>query len=197
MHAARRTSSFGESMIREGIQRAGYSRIINTVYEVPRGMVYLDLYARPGADLGTPISGIPPFTESAAWGIPPGRSPVQASSDGRSVTITNQSSLGTAVVTQLKTGGDALYAADLDVETRLPGSRALVTLACLTQAGSVLHQQTASTPEVAIGGVLHHQSAIVCPRNTSQLRITLRNQGVGEMTFTNLGVRKIEIPARP
>ena len=42
----------GEEFVRAGIERAGYARIINKVYDAPRGLVFLDLYARPGANLG-------------------------------------------------------------------------------------------------------------------------------------------------
>jgi uncharacterized membrane protein len=187
----------GEEFVRAGIERAGYTRIINTVYVVPRGLVFLDLYARPNAELGESIPGIASFSQGAAWGIPPGRSPVQASDDGTSVTITNQSRLGTAVVTQVKTDGAALYTTDVDVRSRLPGSRALVTLTCLTQTGGVLHEITASTGRERVDGVAHHQSAVVCPANTDQIRIRLTNLGIGEMTFTNVGVRKLTIPDRP
>ena len=187
----------GEESVRSGIERAGYTRIINTVYDVPRGLVFLDLYARPGSDLGEALPGIAPFNNGAAWGIPTGRSPVRATNDGTSVTITNQSRLGTAVVTQVKTGGAALYTVDVEVQSQLPGSRALVTLTCLTQTGGVLHELTASTGGERAEGVRHHQSAIPCPEDTDQVRITLRNLGVGEMTFTSFGVRKLDIPERP
>jgi hypothetical protein len=185
----------GEANIRAGIERSGYARIINTVYSAPRGLVFLDLYARPGADMGDTVPGIRQFAEGAAWGIPVGISPVEALPGGNEVSITNQSSLGTAVVTQIRSDGLALYTVDTDVRSRLPGSRALVTLACLTQAGGILNERTASTGSQLVGDTRPHQSAIVCPAETDQVRITLRNQGIGVMVFSLPQLRKIPIPA--
>jgi uncharacterized membrane protein len=186
----------GEEFVRAGIERAGYVRIIDKVYDAPRGLVFLDLYARPGAALGDPVEGIPSYVNAAAWGIPAGRSPVQASEDGTSVAITNQSRAGTAVVTQVKTGGRALYTVDVDVQSRLLGSSALVKLTCQTQAGGVLNELTAGTQGTKVNDVMHHQSAIYCPEETAQVRITLTNLGNGEMTFMTPTLRKLAIPDR-
>jgi hypothetical protein len=186
----------GEEFVRAGIERAGYVRIIDKVYDAPRGLVFLDLYARPGAALGDPVQGIPSYENSAAWGIPAGRSPVQPSEDGTSVAITNQSRAGTAVVTQVKTSGRALYTLDVDVQSRLLGSSALVTLTCQTQAGGVLNGLTAGTQGAKVNDVMHHQSAIYCPEETAQVRITLTNLGNGEMVFMTPTLRKLAIPDR-
>jgi uncharacterized membrane protein len=187
----------GEEFVRAGIENAGYLRIIDKVYDAPRGLVFLDLYARPGANLGDVVPGMQPFSNETAWGIPTGLSPVEPTEDGTAVHITNQSRTGTAVVTQIKTGGAALYTLDVDVQTRLTGGRALVTLTCQTQAGGVLSELTAGTSGERVNDVMHHQSAIFCPADTDQVRITLRNLGNGEMTFINPSLRKIQIPPRP
>ncbi len=128
--------------VEAGFQNAGYTRIMHTVYDAPRGLVFLDLYARPGADLGAPISGVKPFTEGDAWGIPANAALVNASEDGASVSIQNQSRLGTAVATLIPTSGPALYSVDLDIISRLTGSRSLVTLSCLTPTGVLLHESS-------------------------------------------------------
>jgi hypothetical protein len=138
-----------------------------------------------------------PFSNETAWGIPSGLSPVEPSDDGTAVNITNQSRTGTAVVTQIKTGGGALYTLDVDVQTRLTGARALVTLTCQTQAGGVLSELTAGTSGERVNDVMHHQSAIFCPADTDQVRITLRNLGNGDMTFIKPSLRRIPIPDRP
>ena len=187
----------GEEFVRAGIEHAGYQRIINKVYDAPRGLVFLDLYARPGANLGDVVPGLQPFSNETAWGIPSGLSPVEPSDDGTAVNITNQSRTGTAVVTLIKTGGGALYTLDVDVQTRLTGARALVTLTCQTQAGGVLSELTAGTSGERVNDVLHHQSAIFCPSDTDQVRITLRNLGNGDMTFISPSLRRIPIPDRP
>jgi hypothetical protein len=44
---------------------------------------------------------------------------------------------------------------------------------------------------------MHHQSAIFCPADTDQVRITLRNLGNGDMTFIKPSLRRIPIPDRP
>jgi uncharacterized membrane protein len=186
----------GEEIVRAGIGRAGYSRIIYTVYDAPRGQVFLSLYARPGADLGASVGGIPDFSQSAEWGIPAGFQLVRASDDGSSVSVTNQSNLGTAVAAQIKTDGEALYTVDVDFQTRLRGSSALVTLTCLTQAGGVLNELTAPSPDQPINGVRRHQSGIYCPEETEQLRVTLRNSGAGEITFFRPALRTLPVPDR-
>jgi hypothetical protein len=187
----------GEEFVRAGIERAGYSRIVDKVYDAPRGLVFLDLYARPGANLGDLVPGMPPFSNMSAWGIPSGVSPVEPTDDSAAVQITNQSRTGTAVVTPIKTSGAALYTLDVDIQSRLPGSRALVTLTCQTQAGGVLSELTAGTPGDRVDGTMHHQSAIFCPADTDQVRITLRNLGNGEMVFFSPALRRIPIPERP
>jgi uncharacterized membrane protein len=186
----------GEEFIRDGIERSGYSRILYTIYDAPRGQVFLSLYARTGADLGEVVAGVPGFEQSADWGIPLGFLLVRPSDDGASVSITNQSKLGTAVVTQVKTNGAALYTVDVDVQTRLKGRSALVTLTCLTRAGGILNELTAPTADEAIDGIRHHQSAIFCPQETEQIRVTLRNFGIGEMTFFRPELRRLPVPER-
>ena len=99
-------------------------------------------------------------------------------------------------MTQVKTTGAAIYTLDTDVRSRLPGSRAQVTLTCLTQTGGVLHELTAGTRGEREEGtrLRHHQSAIVCPADTMQVRVTLSNMGIGEMTYTEVRLRRLAIP---
>lgn len=181
-------------VVRLGIERAGYTRVLNTVYEVPRGLVHLDLYTREGADVGEAVTGVPLFARGTEWGIPVQTTMVNPGADGRSVSITNSSSLGTAVAGQLATTGAALYIVDVDVTSQLPGARAVVTLTCLTSTGVPLQTQSAGTSGEAEGGTRHHRSAIVCPDETDQIRITLTNMGIGEMTYGNLAISRTPIP---
>jgi uncharacterized membrane protein len=187
----------GEENVHAGIVRSGYSRIMHKVFSAPRGLVFLDLFARPGANVGDVVAGIPSFENGQTWGIPSGLSPVQAENGGTSVSITNLSKLGTAAVTQVKSAGPAVYTVDVDVQTQLPGSRALVTLTCVTQTGGVLEEITAPTDASPVNGLRHHQSAIICPAETDQVRVTLRNLGIGEMHFGVPELRRIVIPAVP
>jgi hypothetical protein len=96
----------------------------------------------------------------------------------------------------VKTNGAALYTVDVDVQTRLKGRSALVTLTCLTRAGGILNELTAPTADEAIDGIRHHQSAIFCPQETEQIRVTLRNFGIGEMTFFRPELRRLPVPER-
>ena len=182
--------------VRQGIEGAGYTRTMNKVYDAPRGLVFFDLYARPGADVGEAVAGMPPFATGPDWGIPTESTSVVPSADGRSVSITNSAPLGTAVATQVEQAGGAIYTVDVDVTTRLTGSDAVVTLSCLTSTGVPLETQSAGTAGEAEGGTRHHRSAVVCPHETEQLRITLTNEGIGEMTYANLVVSRTPIPKR-
>jgi uncharacterized membrane protein len=102
----------GEEVVRQGLAEAGYSQVMHRIYDAPRGRVYLDLYAREGANLGSPLPGIVNFSVNSSWGIPVGSPFVSQSADGRSVTIRNSSSQGTAVTTQLEAPGGGLYTVD-------------------------------------------------------------------------------------
>jgi hypothetical protein len=186
----------GIDQIQQGIERAGYSRILNRVYDSPRNQLFLDLYARDGADVGQAIAGVPRFASGPEWGILTDASPAVPGADGRSVSITSTSSLGTAVATQIEVNGAALYTVDVDVSTRLTGSDAVVTIACLTSTGVPLETLSSGTAGDAVGGSRHHRSAVVCPHETEQIRVTLANQGIGEMTYANFVVSRMPIPKR-
>ncbi|MDQ2682680.1 MAG: hypothetical protein M3Y37_04060, partial [Chloroflexota bacterium] len=180
--------------IEDGFARAGYVRVMHYTYDAPRGLVFFDLWARPGANFGTPVPGVEPFTETTRWGIPAGAAGVEPSGDGSTVTILNSSSLGTAVATVLSTSGAALYTVELDVMGRLPGSRSQVTLTCQSPTGVTLHEISATTNTPPVDGVRRHTSSVICPDGTERLRVTMRNNGQGEMSFSLPAVYKTPIP---
>ncbi|HQY31415.1 MAG TPA: glycosyltransferase family 39 protein, partial [Thermomicrobiales bacterium] len=163
----------GQENVELGIQDAGYVRIIEKTYVSPRNQVFLDLYARPDAATSVPITSLQPFTSGDAWGIPANAPLVKASEDGTAVSIQNQSKLGTAIATQVSISGPALVVFNADVETLGSGKAAQVILRCLSGTGVVLNESTAVTP--GRRNLLHHRSAIVCPEDTQQIRITLLN----------------------
>jgi hypothetical protein len=186
----------GFDQVQASIERSGYMRIMNRVYQSPRNQVYLDLYARPGANVGEAVGNVPPFAIGPQWGIPMETSSVVPSDDGRSISITNAYSFGTPVATEITAAGRQIVTVDVDVASQLPGSRAVVTIACLTNTGITLATQTAGTAGEFNNGVRHHQSAALCPQETARVRVTLANHGIGEMTWLNLTVRRTLIPDR-
>ena len=182
----------GQEQVEQGIRNAGYLPVLQKTYVSPRNQVFLSLYARPGAAAGTPVPGIEPFSNMAAWGIPVAASLVSVSPDGASVTILNQSKFGTSIATQVSTSGAALYMVDADVNTLGSGNEATVQLTCLSATGVALNDQI--SPTIGRRGALHHRSAIVCPAETEQVKITLRNNSPRDQVWSGVSLGRIGIP---
>ena len=174
----------GQENVETGIVNAGYTRILEKVYVSPRNQVFLDLYARPGATTQVPVPNVPDFSDGKLWGIPANASLVKASEDGQSVSIQNISRNGTAIATQVDASGPALFVVDADVDTVGGGNQALVTLRCLSETSVVLNELTGRT--AGRRGLLHHRSAILCPAETTQVRITILNTSRSEQIWSNV-----------
>jgi hypothetical protein len=125
----------GSAEVAEGIERQGYQRVMAQIYDAPRWRVYLDLYAREGANLGDAVAGLEPFTDRVAWNIAENAAGLfRVSGDGSGVAISNQSTLGTALSTQLSGSGPAIYTLGLNASTPI-GPHGRVSLQCLSVAG--------------------------------------------------------------
>jgi len=187
----------GSSEIGDGIVRQDYTRVLANVYDSPRWRVYLDLYARPGANLGDAVTGIEAFTDQVAWNIPESAAGLfRVSSDGSGVAISNQSTLGTALTTQLPGAGAAIYTLRLNASTPTNGLNGQVAIQCLSVAGTSLQEALAprfksqTAPQSSTFSVL-------CPAETVNVQVVLRNVGIGEVVFDDLSLRRLPIPARP
>lgn len=184
----------GAAELRGSIERQGYDRVLASVYDSPRWQVYLDLFARPGADLGEAVAGIEPFSDHAAWSIPAGAAELfRVSPDGSGVAIPNQSARGTGLSTQLPGAGAAIYTLQLNASTSV-GGRGRAAIQCLSVAGTPLREAEAPPFEAQ----LQPQAArftVFCPAETETVRMVLRNTGIGEVIFDDLSLRRLPIPA--
>lgn len=185
----------GSSEVRDNIVRQHYQHVMTNVYDSPRWRVYLDLYARPGANLGEAVTEIEPFTDQVAWNITESTEQLlRISSDGTGVAISNQSTLGTALATQLPGAGAAIYTLQLNASTPV-GLHGQVSIQCLSVAGTPLKEALA--PRFASQMAPQATTfAVLCPAETANIQVVLSNIGIGEVVFDDLSLRRLPIPAR-
>ena len=186
----------GSDEVRDSIARQGYERVMANVYDSPRWRVFLDLFARPGADLGTVLTDVKPFTDQVEWNIPGNSEGLfRVSSDGSGVAMSSQSTLGSALATQLPGAGAAIYTAQLNASTPV-GLHGQVSLQCLSVAGTPL--QEALAPRFASQMAPQaSRFAVLCPAETVTIQVILRNVGIGsEVVFDDISLRRLPIPAR-
>ena len=185
----------GSAEVGDGIARQGYQRVMANVYDAPRWRVYLDLYARDGANLGDTVAGIEPFTDRVAWNIAESAAGLfRVSDDGSGVAISNQSTQGTSLATQLPGTGPAIYTLQMNASTPV-GLHGRVSIQCLSVAGTPLSEALApsfkseTAPQTS-------RVAVLCPAETVTVQLILANVGIGEVVYDDISLRRLPIPAR-
>ena len=100
----------GEQDVRAALRRIGYTQVLHNQYLAPRYQVFLDLYARPGANLGTNLPIDATFAAAdSGWVLPVDGAVVSTAEDGApQVTITNQSLEGREASLLVDATGPAL-----------------------------------------------------------------------------------------
>ena len=187
----------GEEDVRAALRRIGYTQVLHNQYLAPRYQVFLDLYARPGANFGTNLPIDTTFAAAdSGWVLPPDGAAVSTAEDGASqVTITNQSLDGREASQLVDATGPALYTFSMDVLTSLASERIQVAVACLSPAGMELSVQMAAIPPPRGSPVWNRvQATALCPEGTASVRLSLLNQGFGDVSFRNPTLQTIAIP---
>ena len=184
----------GQEEVAASLVRQGYNRVLHHTYEAPRWQVFLDLYARPDADLGQPLPAVVPFSDRAAWNISPTSEQLEPSPDGTSLTIRNQSPTGTAATLVLEEPGAAIYTLDVVITAETPRPNASAVLQCRSLAGTVLEDAGASSQISTTDPVSTVRLGILCPPETARVQLSLPNNGFVAVTYSGLQLRKLAIP---
>jgi uncharacterized membrane protein len=188
----------GESDVRAAINRIGYTQVLHNHYVAPRYQVFLDLYARPGANLGNEVAVDGSFgAHENAWVLPLDGATVETGPDGTSqLKIANQSFEGREAFNLVDVTGPALATFSAEVLTTLPTDKVGVLVSCLSTAGAELSLQSAAVPSQSGNTSVWRpvQVSALCPPETTSVRLTFRNLGFGEISYRNPSLRILDIP---
>ncbi|MCC6792573.1 MAG: glycosyltransferase family 39 protein [Thermomicrobiales bacterium] len=188
----------GESEVRAAIQRIGYKRVLFNHYVAPRYQVFLELYARPGADLGEVAAIDASFAvHDGGWVLPPDGATVGADATGApQLTLVNQSFEGREAFHLVDTTGPTIATFSAEVLTTVATDDIGVFVSCLSAAGTELSVQMAEVPGRS-GSAVVWRSVLVsalCPEETTAVRLTFRNTGFGEIVYRAPELRLLPIP---
>lgn len=189
----------GEGDVRAAIRRAGYTRVLHNQYRAPRYQVFLDLYARPGANFGSPVPIDTAFTADAdaGWVMPESGITVTPTPDGTELQVTNQTFERHEVFTLVDAPKQPMLATfAVELKTGVAPADTGVTISCVSTAGAVLATQEAAV-DPATGNPDAWRTAQVtalCPEGTASFRLGLQNRGLGEMTFRKPSLSLLAIP---
>lgn len=188
----------GESDVRAAINRIGYTRVLRNHYVAPRYQVFLELYARPGANLGSEVPIDASFgAHENAWVLPPDGATVATDAAGTAqLTIANQSFEGREAFNLVDAIGPTLATFSAELLTTLPTDKAGVLVSCLSTAGTELSVQTAEVPSQSGSTIAWRrvQVSALCPPETTSVRLTFRNLGFGEVAYRNPSLRILDVP---
>ena len=181
--------------VRRQLAALGYERLMQQPFP---GSLALELYARPGARLGTAVPIASGFVMGSAQALAAGW---QLPADGARFAPAGASGDGTAGQRLILTNrGDGARVAQLDVGATSPGLFTLAvavqspphpglvqaSLTCLSPAGGALSTASAAAPPAPSDDWQAIRAAVLCPVATAAVRITLRYDGVGEASFGDL-----------
>lgn len=176
------------------LRRLGYHLLLESTYTGP---LYLDLWAEPGARLGSvvPLNGT--FRghglKALDWDLPVGADLVSDGLQGRQLLLRDSGKEEERAVESLPARSGALYVLHAEVRSRLKTGIVRAFLICTAANDSF----TAVAPNGAGAsappdGLWHAmQIAVVCPAGSDGLLIDLRNSGEGDVAF-----RRVEVRAR-
>jgi hypothetical protein len=181
-----------DEQIRALLSELGYENLLHQYYAPAFAALYLDLWAKPGHEIGRAVSLDFDAGSGAAsaragiWQLTPGRASVSLDPAGQSVfrLVTTDSGPAYAGIT-LPAQTGALYTTSFEARSQLQSGEALSFLICLSTAGSF--SQIAPGPgglSVPNDGAWHSvRIAALCPQNTDKIKVDLRNWGVGTVDY--------------
>ena len=193
----------GEPEVRAALRREGYTRVMHNVYRAPRYQVYLDLFIRPGANLGEFVPIDNTFAAlDAGWILPEDGVTVGQSEPGGAseLVIANQTLLPKMAILPVTPSEDrSLLTFSVEFKTALPAREVGVTISCMSAAGTELWAAPAEIP-LQTGSTDVWRSVKVttlCPKETVSVQLVLENQGIGEVSFRNPTLQTLTIPPLP
>jgi hypothetical protein len=193
----------GIDQVRAQLTAQGYTQLRHTTFGVNPEQWHtlaLDLYARPGAQVGTDIPVNGAFagtgTQINNWALPPAGAQVQPGTGGqRELVFTNggEGELGATTVATAQPGH--LYLLDFEVKSQLEAGRVRSFLIC-TVSGSnwTLVAPNGDGATVPNDGAWHTVTIpATCPATSNAVILDLRNAGAGVTTFRNVRLQDVEI----
>ena len=193
----------GEPEVRTALRREGYTRVMHNVYRAPRYQVFLDLFVRPGANLGdlVPIDSTFATLESgwllAEDGVTVGQSEPGGPSE---LVIANQTLLPKRAILAVTPSEErSLLTFSVEFKTALSVREVGVTISCLSAAGTELRVAPAEI-SLQSGSTDVWRTARVttlCPKETVSVQLVLENRGIGEVSFRNPTLQTLAIPPLP
>ncbi|GIW03818.1 MAG: hypothetical protein KatS3mg059_0438 [Thermomicrobiales bacterium] len=186
----------GEREVHAAFQAAGYIRIYRKLYDDPRYRIWLDLYVRPGARIGTAIPVNGHFLDDArGWARPDHGVALTPDSEGNVLTVSNSARLGTTVMRELPARGEGIYMLVAETQTSLPANMVQIAVTCLNQGGEPVATSASEAPATPPPPEtwLARPTAVWCPSEAATVRITLTNLGMGDVAFRNLSLSFLPI----
>lgn len=184
--------------VQAAIRRAGYTLIMHKSYVTPRSEIWLNLYARPDADLGPAQPVDQGFAGGdGGWVLPGSGATAGPGPDGAvELRITNQKVAGhEAFALTPAPGTPAIVTFNVEFLNAPPNAGVVVTVSCLSATGVELAAtpgQIASGPR-STADWRSMRATTLCPTETSSIRLSLMVLGRGEVRFRNPTVQLLLI----
>lgn len=165
------------------LRTAGFERVASQQYNY---LLSLSLYVHSGVNLGGPVTINAEFTQATGsafgWHLPSGLSSVQPGALGPELTLSNPGGTEASAVLAMAGAPGHLYSMNFEARSRLSSGSMRAFLICVG-GGSLLNV----APDGAGASVPADSSwhtltlSAFCPDGTDQIRIDLRNAGVGAL----------------
>lgn len=170
------------------LRAAGFERIVSQQYYYS---LSLDLYVRSGVTLGSPLHVNTEFTPPAGgmpgWDLPQGMSSVEPGILGPEITLSNHGGTEASAVLAITGAPLRLYTLTFEARSRLSSGTMRAFLICAGDDG-FLHVAPDSAGAGVPAGVSWQRVTVsaFCPEGTDQVRIDLRNAGVGGLDLRDV-----------
>jgi uncharacterized membrane protein len=189
----------GEPDVRAAIHRAGYNLLLHNQYRAPRYQVFLDLYARPTANLGDAVPIDATFAGDAenGWVMPASGASVTQGDGGPELLVSNQTFEQHEVFTVVDaTGKPTIATFSVQLKSAISAAQTVVSISCDSTAGTVLSFQPATVPPVAGNADAWRTARVsaLCPADTTSVRLSVQNLGEGDMSFRQPTLNYLPIP---
>jgi 4-amino-4-deoxy-L-arabinose transferase-like glycosyltransferase len=190
----------GIDHLRDQLGTLGYRRIIHRYYWNP---LYLDLYAQPGADLGSEVDINGKFAgvrnHATDWQLPAQETTLKPTdTGGREMVMQNSSPTESRAVHSLPAHGNALYTLSFEARSQLTSGQAKSFLLCTSSTGTwtLVAPNDAGEPVPNDGTWQEITMGALCPPATVSLSIDLRNGGQGEADFRDVKLTEMVAPGK-
>ncbi len=178
------------AQIDQHLRELGMRRALRDDYGV---LLSLNLYVRTGTAPGLPLdvngAFAGPGDEAKGWVLAPGSASLQPGTTGRELTLLNAAGDETSAVNLLPGRAGRLYVLSFQARSRLTSGAMRAFLICVGQDQMLDVEPNGSGAGVPEGGGWQTVSlGVVCSPGTDQVRVDLRNAGVGELDLRGVSL---------